>query len=499
MNKKSALPITVLLFIITIAIGYTITQFYNVEERLQDTTDTIFHKAVDASYDIVDTTVNESLKSYLQGITFSIQQVIKVTQDKKLHLDNVRVQKALDELIKDTHIGKSGYVTILNSSGVYTYHPYLKNHDVSEVKVVQKQLKSATAFVEYPWRNPDDYKTRLKVAYSEKLSDGSVVSASVYKDEMLSLVNKEALKEKLKHYNFGKTGYVYIVDSDGKLVLHPTNEGKPIRTLIGNSDKKFMAKVKKQPQGSFTYPLLLPDGTTELKTVAYKYYPYLDWIIASGISQYELSHPTDLLWHSLLMALLCLLLVIGGLIYGLNSRHKHLLMIERKDFLTGLNNRRSFMEQAVNMTKNPNTFFSVIIFDIDKFKSINDTYGHNEGDKAIVATAKILSKFESRKVLISRHGGEEFVILLQDTNAAQAFTLAEIIRQKVSEIHSLQTRFTISGGVYECSTGEDSISEAISHADHALYNAKQTGRNKIVLFQPEHDEQFIYSLNAVVS
>lgn len=493
MNKKplSILPIVLLAFVIVIAIGYTVTQFYNVEKRLHSTTDAIFHKAVDASYDIIDTTVNESLKNYLRGIAFSTQQLIEVTQDKKLHLNDKRVQNSIDELISRTHIGESGYISILNSSGTYIYHPYLKNQDVSDQKIIQKQLENSHTFLEYRWQNPNDDDTRLKVAYSVKLSDGSVISASVYKDEMLSLVNKDLLKEKLKNYNFGKTGYVYVVDSKGKLVLHPTNEGQSIRSLIGNRTDEFMTQAKSQHYGSFTYVLNVPGKKPVQKTVAYKYYPYLDWIIAAGISQHELSKPTDQLWHSLIMAIISLLLVIAGLILGLNSRHKRLLMIEKKDFLTGLNNRRSFMEFATAPNNQPESYYSVIIFDIDKFKSINDTYGHNEGDKAIVETAKVLAKFESEYILVSRHGGEEFVMLLQDMTATQAYLLAEIIRQKVAEIKSLKTRFSISAGVYESKDGQDNISEAISHADHALYNAKQTGRNKVVVYQPEHDEQIL--------
>ncbi|WP_105902753.1 diguanylate cyclase domain-containing protein [Vibrio gangliei] len=493
MKKKplSILPIVLLSIVIVIAIGYTVSQFYNVEKRLHSATDAIFHKAVDASYDIIDTTINESLKNYLHGIAFSTQQVINVTHDKKLHLDEVLVKKSLDQLISNTHIGDSGYISILNSSGIYTSHPYLQNEDVSDLDIIQKQLAEPETFLEYQWKNPNDEQSRLKFAYSIKLSDGSVISASVYKDEMLSLVNKDLLKDKLKRYNFGETGYVYVVDSQGKLLLHPTSEGQSIHTLIGDSTYAFMNQVKTKPEGSFTYPLKLSNGKTVLKTVAYKYYPYLDWIIAAGISQQELSQPTDQLWHSLIMAGISLLLVIAGLILGLNSRHKRLIMIERKDFLTGLNNRRSFMESASDYVKKSNSGYSVIIFDIDKFKSINDTYGHNEGDKAIVATAEVLAKFESDYILVSRHGGEEFVMLLQDMNASQAYLMAEIIRQKVTQINTLQTRFTISAGVYESVYGRDNISEAISHADHALYNVKQTGRNKVIIYQPEHDQQIL--------
>lgn len=489
MNKKplSIVSVLILIIVIFMAIGYAVSQFYNVEKRLNSTTQAIFHKTVEASYDIIDTTVNESLKNYLRGVAFTVQQIIEVTHDKQLHLNDVQVKRSIDELVTQTRVGKSGYISVLNSSGKYISHPYMKNVDVSDFDFIQQQLANNRTFLEYKWKNPNDHTSRLKVAYSIKIPDGNVIGASVYKNEMLELVDKNLLKDKLRRYNYGKTGYIYVVDSSGKLILHPTSEGKPIRTLIGDSTDKFMSQAQKKPNGTFSYPLLNADGTTEIKTVAYKYYPYLDWIIASGISQQELSKPTDQLWHSLTMAIFSLLLVIGGLILGLNSRHQRLIMIEKTDFLTGLINRRTFMEYAQNQEEKQSSY-SIIIFDIDKFKAINDTYGHNEGDKAIVETAKILKQYESKQAAVSRHGGEEFVILLPDIEQDEAYQIAENIRQQVSEISNLQTRFTISAGVYENKDGKDGIKEAISYADQALYRAKQSGRNKVMIYQAEFDE-----------
>lgn len=482
-NPLSIFSGILLAMMITIAIAYTVKQFDNVEHRLRDTTETVFFKAVEASYDIIDTTVNESLRNYLRGIIFSIENIIEVSSEEELNLDNENVKKTLDALTEQARIGKNGYITIISPKGVLTSHPYMKDQDVSSLNIIQKQLRSSPIFIEYPWKNPNDKKIRLKVAYSKRLPNGSIISASVYKTEMLNLVDKDLLKSKLIHYNFGKTGYVYVVDSNGMLILHPTNEGQSIRSLIGNSTDQFMAHVKEHPSGTFSYPLSMEDGHKEIKTVAYKYYPYLDWIIASGISRNELTQSTDQLLHSLLMALFCLLLVIFSLVLLLSSRHKRMLLIEKKDFLTGLHNRRSLVEY-VEERKNP-SIYSVILFDIDHFKDINDNFGHSEGDKAIIATAQVLKSLESRRIIVSRHGGEEFLVFLDGVKQNQAYLLAEIIRQRVASLTHLKAKFTISAGVYETQTKSEDIDDAISHADHALYTAKQSGRNKVVIYQNE--------------
>ncbi|MCF7354606.1 diguanylate cyclase [Vibrio sp. CK2-1] len=490
MNKKPMIItlIFVLSALICSSIGYTVVQFYNVEKRLTQTTQHVFHQTVKATYDIIDTTVNEAIENYLRGVAFTVKDVVTVTQNKSLHFKDQNIEHALDALINQIHVGKSGYVSILSPSGIYLSHPFLKNTDVSHFAFIQKQLSQDSSFLEYEWKNPGDEKPRLKVAFSVKLPNGNVVSASAYKSEMLSLVDRDFLKQKLREYNYGKTGYVYVMNSHGQLILHPTNEGQPISTLIGNSANRFMAQALSDHEGTFTYLLHPQNGQEVTKTVAYKYYPFLDWIIASGISTDELTHSTTLLSHGLLMAGVSLFLVIGALVVTLTYRHKRQLRAEKKDFLTGLHNRRSFMQYANSKGAKLDNGYSVIILDIDYFKAINDTYGHNEGDNAIRETANILKQYQSRRILASRHGGEEFVLLLQNMNLHQAYLLAELIRSKVAAIDCLPTQFTISAGIYESTEAATPVSEAISYADHALYQAKQTGRNKVVSYQPEFDE-----------
>lgn len=489
MNHKPLPIFSLILIAIVIAcsIGYTINQFYNVEKRLTETTNAIFSKTVEASYDIIDTTVNESLKNYLRGITFAIKEMIDVSDT--MNLNQTRTDHFLDKFVTVTRIGNGGYISIVNNTGQLTSHPHLNGNGFSEHNFIRKKLSQNQTFFEYKWKNPGEKEPRLKLAYSMNLNSGGAINVSVYKNEMVDIIDKDRLKAKLTRYNFGATGYIYVVDSKDKLILHPTSEGKSIRSLIGDSTNAFMIKAKQETNGTFTYPLVTDDGKTVIKTVAYKYYPYLDWIIASGISLNELTKPTDQLWRGLTMAAISLLLVIGFLIFILNSRHRRLLMIEKKDFLTGLNNRRCFMDHTRKYELKAGFTYSIILFDIDKFKSINDLHGHNSGDLAILETARILRKFESGKVITSRHGGEEFVLLLKEMNQYQAFLLAELIRQRVSNIHHLKTPFTISAGIYEGRTGQDAIGDAISHADHALYHAKKTGRNKVVIYRPSLAKQ----------
>lgn len=150
------------------------------------------------------------------------------------------------------------------------------------------------------------------------------------------------------------------------------------------------------------------------------------------------------------------------------------------DQLTGLYNRHkleSFMEQEVARCERYSTTFSVIIFDLDHFKSINDRYGHNEGDSVLAGVAKIVEGDIRESEIAGRWGGEEFLILLPETGLQNASAVAERIRRHVEAYRfSIPVPVTISVGVATFQQG-DKPHHILQRADGALYVAKGEGRN----------------------
>ena len=157
-----------------------------------------------------------------------------------------------------------------------------------------------------------------------------------------------------------------------------------------------------------------------------------------------------------------------------------------RDFLTGLYNRRHFfesMEEFMQEEEQNHEQFAVGMIDIDFFKKVNDTYGHDTGDKAIIHLASILTSETGHMDIISRFGGEEFCVVLKNINQFSALDIFERLRKKV-ENSSLQSskgdeiRFTVSIGVsiYQ----EGSLEDIIDQADMKLYQAKHNGRNQVV-------------------
>jgi diguanylate cyclase (GGDEF)-like protein len=166
-------------------------------------------------------------------------------------------------------------------------------------------------------------------------------------------------------------------------------------------------------------------------------------------------------------------------------------LLEKKsitDFLTGLYNRRHFVElsqQYYDTAIRYQQELSILLLDIDKFKSINDKYGHHFGDKVLRETANIIKQTLRSSDIVSRYGGEEFIVLLPETTKDKAFELAERIRQKVeNNIMKMENeadfRTTVSIGISAVDSNRDkNIDESIKRADMAMYKAKQLGRNTI--------------------
>ena len=124
------------------------------------------------------------------------------------------------------------------------------------------------------------------------------------------------------------------------------------------------------------------------------------------------------------------------------------------------------------------------MIDIDNFKRINDTYGHDDGDKAIVGLSEILRTSTQQQDLVARFGGEEFCVALLAQNDEVAFEVMERIRKKVEEFsfpahNGEKISFTVSIGLCRYEEGED-INEVINQADMNLYEAKNSGKNRIV-------------------
>jgi diguanylate cyclase (GGDEF)-like protein len=165
-----------------------------------------------------------------------------------------------------------------------------------------------------------------------------------------------------------------------------------------------------------------------------------------------------------------------------------------RDALTGLYNKKYFLDKALDMLCSSASYdfpFSVFIFDIDNFKTYNDTNGHMEGDMVLSQIGRLLRENTRSTNIAARYGGEEFIVLLQNTQNHTALKCADNIRS-IIESHPFPYRekqplgcISISGGIATFPSDGETVEEIIKRADEALYAAKTAGRNRVMQYVPK--------------
>ncbi len=179
-----------------------------------------------------------------------------------------------------------------------------------------------------------------------------------------------------------------------------------------------------------------------------------------------------------------------GKVHDLENKLNH-------DKLTNLKNRGYFEEKSKQFLDTTEKIksdgrrqwmgfndISFLFFDIDHFKNINDTYGHDVGDEVLKKVAELLKKSLRVGDIVARWGGEEFVAILLGAKESEAKNKAEQIRKEVESLvfeKPIDLKITISVGVAEFEEGK-TFEEMVKHSDEALYRAKETGRNKVIVY-----------------
>ena len=275
---------------------------------------------------------------------------------------------------------------------------------------------------------------------------------------------------------------IYFVDRSGQIKSHGNNR------LIDKANIGRQAGIAavagdllSKERGFLKYRL---EGDTIL--LSFRFIPELDWyLIVEQPESAALQPIRRALWINIGISVLitALVLMISG--YAANRYQRRLEVMARTDKLTGLVNRQHFdllFENAMRNTERRREPMSLIVFDIDYFKPVNDRFGHLEGDRLLLAVAETARGSVREADIISRWGGDEFIILLMDCDESHAAQIAESLRNRVAETVQLPESdkgVTISAGVAQYRHG-DSYESLLDRADQRLYAAKKSGRNRTV-------------------
>lgn len=275
---------------------------------------------------------------------------------------------------------------------------------------------------------------------------------------------------------------VYFVDVNGKVVIAEQN----VKKLNNLSDIPDLARQISDIIGKgsqvFEY-----SQAGEAFLLNRKYIRELDLylIVEAKVNNFTQAAEETFYLNILLSAVITLLISFIIVLY-VRKIHLKLDKLASNDDLTNLPNRRSFHDELAKqllLKERYNSELSLLFIDIDNFKDVNDTKGHDVGDKVLKSLAKILNSNVRKSDFVARWGGEEFIILLIDSDINQAQVIAEQLRSQVANSNHLsqnaQQQVTISLGVTSV-TDEDNIDTILKRADLSLYKAKSKGKNCIV-------------------
>ena len=270
----------------------------------------------DSTHDLIRTSANTSIRNYLRAGADKSKHLIAYyyQQFQNKEITETQAFTSIKDIFLNSEFGKigeTGYVCCVNGKGKIEIHPFSEGIDAGGFDFVQQAVKMKEGYLEYTWKNVDETKARDKAAYITYFEPWDlIVWVSSYKEEFGRLVNVKDFEKSILNIQVGQTGYIYVLDSKGTLIIHPQLQGTNIYNHQDSNGNYFIQEICRKKNGQIIYPWKNP-GEVEAreKIVIYKYLPEMDWIICSGIYLDELYEPVSKFQQTILLLSIIILIV----------------------------------------------------------------------------------------------------------------------------------------------------------------------------------------------
>ena len=290
----------------------------NIEKELQNSTKLILNMVKAA----IDTSIRNHLRAIAETNKALITDLYHQANDGLMSTQTAK-EKAKQILLSQS-IGKHGYIYCISHEGVIQVHPKknLVGIDLSENNFIKIQKDKKVGYVEYDWANPGEKIKRAKALYMIYFAPWDwIISVSSYREEFKELLSIEDFEQNVLSVTFGKTGYPYIMDSHGLLIIHPKLSGTNIHNSKDENGRMFIKEICEQKNGKIIYPWKNPDESkAREKLVIFNYIPELDWIVASSSYLEEFYHPLTTIAYSIGATLLMMIVFIIPITWLISSR-----------------------------------------------------------------------------------------------------------------------------------------------------------------------------------
>ena len=264
---------------------------------------------------MVETSVRLSIRNDLRAVAESNRDILTLLHSKQLsgELTEAAAQKRAAETLLSQSIGQTGYLYCVNSQAIATVHPsqQVVGRDFSAQDFVIEQVRRKEGYLEYEWKNPDEQVSRAKALYMSYFEPWDwIVSVTAYRDEFEKLVNVSDFSESVESLKFGESGYSFVMDLQGNLIVHPSLHGKNAFEAAISDGDEFLKTMIKEKRGQMSYEWQNPgDQEPRKKIVVYDYLPEVGWIVAASAYLDDLYAPLQVIQDRTIVAgLFCLLL-----------------------------------------------------------------------------------------------------------------------------------------------------------------------------------------------
>jgi two-component system, NtrC family, sensor kinase len=270
----------------------------NIESELKNTTTTILN--------MVRTSAATSIKNHLRAVAEKNLDIATYFHGQALtgRLTEDEARERVTEILLSQPIGTTGYIYCIDSAGVMNVHPKqeLIKADLSEYAFIREQTVRKEGYLEYDWMNPGETRARPKALYMTYFEPWDwIISVSSYREEFRELVNVEDFRESILALQFGQTGYSYIIDEQGNMVLHPQVSGNYLHAKDRNG-QEFIREICARKSGKITYSWENPgENKARDKLVIFNHIPEYQWIVASSSYLDEFYAPLTTM-HRLILA-----------------------------------------------------------------------------------------------------------------------------------------------------------------------------------------------------
>lgn len=263
-----------------------LTVYFPIKNTIEENVENLLVNATSASLKMVKTTAQASIKNYLRAVAEKNKQIVETYYQDVQNglLSEEEAKSILRKVFFSQTIGDTGYIYCVNSKGVAVLHPNtaVEGINYTQFKFIQKQMQDKQGYLEYMWKNPNEDKARPKALYMTYFEPWDwIISVSSYRSEFNQLINILDIQDNFLSQTFGKTGYSYIIKSNGKVLIHPYLSGNLWDAQ--DSEGKYLTRHQSLTKnGKMLYSWKNPGETHYRdKIVIYNYIEEFDWIVAS--------------------------------------------------------------------------------------------------------------------------------------------------------------------------------------------------------------------------